>query len=92
MELFTRTVIDTKPWDRDATAIAYPWRPETANAKPTKLRIGYYPGDSQYPVHPPVRRGLESAAKALAAAGHEIVLLEQAPPLKPAIGLCTDYW
>lgn len=92
MELFTRTIVESKPWDRDATAIAYPWRAETANARPTKLRIGYYQGDSQYPIHPPVRRSLESAARVLASAGHEIIPLEHAPSLKTAIGLCTDYW
>ncbi|KAF2169058.1 hypothetical protein M409DRAFT_21067 [Zasmidium cellare ATCC 36951] len=92
MEFFVRSIVDTKPWDRDATAIAYPWRSETANIKPSKLRVGYFQGDSKFPIHPPVHRAIESAANVLAAAGHEVIPLEQTPPLDIALGLSTDYW
>lgn len=92
MELFIRSVIDTKPWDKDSNAVAFPWRSDVANAKPLKFRIGYYCEDPEYPVHPPVRRALESAAKVLAAAGHEVIPLEKTPSLKKAADLCTDFW
>lgn len=92
LEFFVHSIVDTKPWDRDATAIAYPWRSETSSTKPSKLRVGYFQGDSKFPIHPPVRRAIESAAKVLAAAGHEVITLEQTPPLEIALGLSTDYW
>lgn len=92
IDLFMRTVIQTNPWNRDATAIAFPWRAEAAAAKPTRLRIGYFQQDSGYPIHPPVRRALESAAKTLTAKGHEVVAIDEPPSIKQAVDITTDIW
>ena len=56
------------------------------------MRVGYYIEDPSFPVHPPVRRALDESAMALAAAGHEIIVLKDTPSMKTAIDLSTSYW
>ncbi|EME39131.1 hypothetical protein DOTSEDRAFT_91596 [Dothistroma septosporum NZE10] len=90
--LFTRSVIDAKPWNRDSSAIAYPWRADVACIQPAKLRIGYYKEDSEFPLHPPVRRALDTTTMVLAAAGHEIIPLNDTPSLRKASDIANDYW
>ncbi|WPB07930.1 uncharacterized protein RHO25_012594 [Cercospora beticola] len=89
---FLRTILSASPWDHDATAIFYPWRSAIADQTPSKLRIGYYIEDPSFPTHPPVRRTLDEAAKALAAAGHEIIVLNNTPSIKTSVDLATAYW
>ena len=92
LEFFTQAIIDAKPWDRDATAVAIPWRSDVADSKPPQLRIGYFKEDPDLPVFPPVFRALEASAKALEAAGFEVVPLTGTPSLQTAIELTKDYW
>lgn len=84
---------ETAVWDRDGSAMCYPWRAAVADHNPArKLRIGYYVEDPSFPTHPPVRRALDESAKALAAAGHEIIVLKDTPSVKTAADLAASYW
>jgi amidase len=76
-------MMQLRPWLYDADAYDIPWRDplplEDAAAKPDglgrKLTIGILPEDPAYPLHPPVRRAVQTAAAKLEKAGHRIVWL-----------------
>ncbi|KAF4189642.1 hypothetical protein CNMCM7927_007326 [Aspergillus lentulus] len=72
IEVFLKTVIDARPSLYDSSVIDVPWRQATVRQP---LRIGVVPPDSIFPLHPPVRRTLEEAAKLLKAQGHQIIEL-----------------
>ncbi|PKX96391.1 putative general amidase [Aspergillus novofumigatus IBT 16806] len=72
IEVFLKTVIDARPGLYDSSVIDVPWRQATVRHP---LRIGVVPPDSIFPLHPPVRRTLEEAAKILKAHGHQIIEL-----------------
>jgi amidase len=54
--------------------------------------VGYYPEDPDYPVHPPVRRALETTAKLLAAAGHDVVTLTNLPSIRSLEVTSETFW
>ncbi|KAK1239301.1 hypothetical protein MKX07_008789 [Trichoderma sp. CBMAI-0711] len=70
IKLYTKAVIESQPWLRDAKCLPIPWRDATL---PQKLRIGVMWHDGM--VHPtaPVARALKHTVARLKAAGHEIV-------------------
>jgi amidase len=74
------TVLRAEPWKYDVTASAAPWQDlaDTANSQPV-LTIGVLPEDAHFPLHPPVRRALDSAINALSKAGHRIIHLDPDP-------------
>lgn len=76
LTLFTKTVLQAKPWLTDSTALAIPWRNVPRNKK---LTIGLFIEDPAFPVQPPVKRSLRVAAEKLRAAGHRIVPLTTIP-------------
>ncbi|KAK8138059.1 general amidase GmdB [Apiospora sp. TS-2023a] len=90
MALFLQAVIESHPWNRDPLLYAIPWRAEVAASVPKKLRIGYMLEDAKFPVHPPVRRAMESSAQALAQAGHEVIPLSELPSLETGLELGLD--
>ncbi|KAL4938200.1 hypothetical protein BDV06DRAFT_201431 [Aspergillus oleicola] len=73
IELFMSTVLRAEPWKYDVTALAAPWSAQTEPQSP--LTIGVLPEDPSFPLHPPVKRALESAAEALRKKGHRIIRL-----------------
>ncbi|KAL3477587.1 fatty-acid amide hydrolase [Aspergillus californicus] len=75
-ELFMSSVLDAQPWRYDIDAIAAPWSPPKSQAL---LTIGILPEDEHYPLHPPIRRAIESAIEALERKGHRIVRLSNNP-------------
>ncbi|KAK9586274.1 hypothetical protein V6Z92_005230 [Aspergillus fumigatus] len=82
IELFMSTVLKAEPWKYDVTASASPWQelPLTpAYSSQDKLTIGILPESKDFPLHPPVRRALESAIKSLCQRGHHIVRLPDDP-------------
>jgi amidase len=91
LEFLVHHVIDTKPWDKDYTALAIPWRHSVATARPN-IRIGYMPSDPAYPIHPPVRRALETSVQKLRSAGFTVVDLSNLPSVAKGMELCTDYY
>lgn len=75
VELFLSTILSGRPEDYDSAAVAVPWRGPIR--LPSRLRIGVLPIETSLPLHPPVRRALESAISALRSAGHEIIHLPE---------------
>ncbi|KAL2829657.1 fatty-acid amide hydrolase [Aspergillus cavernicola] len=83
LEVFMSSILAAEPWRYDTSAIAAPWyRPKPQ----ALLTIGVLPEDEQYPIHPPVRRALESAIEALKKKGHRIVRLPNEPARDVAYG------
>ncbi|KAL6705373.1 hypothetical protein ACN47E_007022 [Coniothyrium glycines] len=77
-ELFLRTVVNAQPWRMDENALNVPWR----NVRPVSmpLKFGLIRGCKERPLHPPIARALQSVATALAAQGHQIVILDDKVP------------
>lgn len=74
IKLFTKTILDSQPWKYDVTAFSVPWQ-QPASSSQKLLTIGVPPEDSSFPLHPPVRRALETAIEALEKQGHKIIRL-----------------
>ncbi|ETS76633.1 hypothetical protein PFICI_12020 [Pestalotiopsis fici W106-1] len=83
LELFVKTVLDKRPAALDSSALDLPWR-TVGSQEGKKIRFGFLSEDPNFPIHPPVRRTLENAAKALKSEGHEVIVLS------PDEGLVTD--
>ncbi|KAE8364095.1 amidase signature domain-containing protein [Aspergillus caelatus] len=77
IELFMSTILKAEPWRYDVTTIGSPW--VMTLKLPSLLTIGVLGEDPEFPIHPPVRRAMESAIAALAKKGHRIVRLEYVP-------------
>lgn len=77
LDFFTSLVLSTEGWKYDYTVIGATWSRQHQLEVGAKLRIGVLDENSLFPLHPPVRRALQSAAQALAAAGHELVPITQ---------------
>lgn len=71
LKLFMSSVVsDGHAWEYDSTAAGVPWNARDVNRS---LVIGVLSEDEHFPLHPPVKRALDRAAKALTRAGHRIV-------------------
>ncbi|KAG6027988.1 hypothetical protein E4U41_000797 [Claviceps citrina] len=81
MRLFMTAILDAQPNRYDATAHAGPWQKQLdcplspSPPHPRRLTIGVLSADAHFPLHPPIRRALDSAVRALTAAGHTMVHL-----------------
>lgn len=76
LQLFMKCVVgEGNAWEYDHTAVAAPWNssPRASNVRNGGLTIGVLAEDKHFPLHPPVKRALEEAVKALNRAGHRIV-------------------
>ncbi|KAK2608839.1 hypothetical protein QQS21_002552 [Conoideocrella luteorostrata] len=71
--IFMKAVVSARPRQYDSTAIDVPWR-KTSFSK-AKLRFGVVAEDPRFPLHPPVKAALDSAARLIEAQGHEIIHL-----------------
>ncbi|KAK3726061.1 hypothetical protein LTR37_000209 [Vermiconidia calcicola] len=89
LEFLVRHVINAKPWDRDATAMPFPWRASIAASPQPSLRVGYIHSDPDLPIHPPVARALETSAKKLSDAGITVVPLKNFPSFKDGMELTS---
>jgi amidase len=74
LTLMMTSVMEKRPWRYDVTAMDIPWRATGLDDK-ALLTIGVLAEDPEHPLHPPVRRALDTAATALQAAGHTVVRL-----------------
>ncbi|KAJ5996301.1 hypothetical protein N7499_007384 [Penicillium canescens] len=79
LKLLMSTVIgDGHAWKYDSGAVSVPWQSipcginDTANGS---LSIGVLAEDKHFPLHPPVKRALDSAIEVLTRVGHRIVRL-----------------
>ncbi|KAK7414029.1 hypothetical protein QQX98_007061 [Neonectria punicea] len=82
LALFMKVIMSQRPWRYDSTVSDIPWR-TTEPAKDGSLVVGVLAEDPDYPLHPPVKRALETAALALEKVGHKILHLP-ADPLRSA--------
>jgi amidase len=85
LSLLMTSVMAKRPWSYDVTAMDIPWR-ATGLDDNTRLTIGVLAEDPHHPLQPPVKRALETAAKALQAAGHTIVRLPADPKHSAGLG------
>ncbi|RDW71681.1 hypothetical protein BP5796_07715 [Coleophoma crateriformis] len=85
LQFFLENVISEEPWSYDPSSLAVRWRSVTPKSS---LRIGFFVEDPSFPVSPPVKRTLETAAKKLAAAGHTIIPIT--PDMKEENKLIID--
>ncbi|KAG5998075.1 hypothetical protein E4U43_002503 [Claviceps pusilla] len=74
LRLFMMTILHAQPNRYDITAHAGPWQQQQPSES-RRLTIGLVSEDENFPLHPPVRRAMNSAVEALAAAGHSVVQL-----------------
>ncbi|RSM05039.1 hypothetical protein CEP52_006546 [Fusarium oligoseptatum] len=86
LELLLKSVLSTKPWQRDPSVVPIPFRQkvidsytsradESDHAKSTTqpLKIGVFWTDGVVGPHPPVVRGLRIVHDALKSSGHKVV-------------------
>jgi amidase len=80
LKLFMSTVVgDGHAWEYDSEAVSVPWQtiPRGINDHANgSLTIGVLAEDKHFPLHPPVKRALNSAIEGLTRAGHRIVRLD----------------
>lgn len=76
VELFLRTILSAKPDNYDSTVQEAHWRSAQLSQK---LRIGVLSEEKVFPLHPPIRRAIDTAVNLLSAAGHEIIPLPENP-------------
>jgi amidase len=69
-ELWAKTVVDSKPWQRDPNMVPIPWREIDL---PEKLCFGIIMDNGLCRPTPPVIRALNETKAALEAAGHRVV-------------------
>jgi len=89
LRLFLETVIKSKPWDFDYTALAMPWQEVP---KKESLTIGVLVECPTWPVAPTIKRAVTTAAEKLKEAGHKIVTLDKFPSFKEATELSWSFF
>ncbi|KEF54493.1 amidase [Exophiala aquamarina CBS 119918] len=89
LRLFLETVIKSKPWDFDYSAVAIPWHPVPEQKS---LRIGVILECPSWPVAPPILRAMETATKKLERAGHKVIKTESFPSFKDATDLAWSFF
>lgn len=70
LQIFMKTVLDTKPWINDSTLLPLPWLPFSFQ-KPLKVAIQWC--DGVVKPHPPVIRALKEVSTACKVAGMDVV-------------------
>jgi amidase len=77
LEVFTKSVLELKPWEWDATCVPIPWSQkhyeEFLPTSNRKLSVGIVSSDGIITPHPPILRGLSRTTAALRDAGHEVI-------------------
>ncbi|KAL3482856.1 amidase signature domain-containing protein [Aspergillus germanicus] len=81
IELFFETLYSIRPALYDSTILDILWRKLPPVPRGKKLRIGLIIEHPTFPLHPPVRRTMDTATSLLAAAGHELVPLSSSETL-----------
>lgn len=64
--LFTKTIIDAKPWLKEPSMLPFPWKEEDA-FKGKKLKVAVIWDDGVVKPHPPITRALKQVADKLKA-------------------------
>ena len=71
LQIVFRSLLSTKPWDRDPECINLPWRPEMEVAQGSTLSFGFMQHDGIVLPQPPILRALRIVSEALKAGHHE---------------------
>ncbi|KAF2459602.1 amidase signature domain-containing protein [Lineolata rhizophorae] len=93
--LFLKNAIGDDPWARDEAAVGGPWREVPPVPRGKTLRIGLFVEEkATYPVHPVALRALQTATKALEAAGHAVVPIpdDAVPSIAATLKLSWQYF
>ncbi|RVX70860.1 hypothetical protein B0A52_06016 [Exophiala mesophila] len=72
--LFMSSALSACPWNNDADCVAIPWNSSVRTR--SKLRLGLLLDDGITHLTPPVLRVLKETQEKLAAAGHEVIVLD----------------
>ena len=86
IELFMGVVAKANPWNYDVSAYPVPWVRDLPPNERSKLTLGVMFESEQFPLHPPMRRALDSAVAKLRKAGHHVVHLAHDPMLSVSYG------
>jgi Asp-tRNA(Asn)/Glu-tRNA(Gln) amidotransferase A subunit family amidase len=70
IKLYSKIIVDTKPWLVDPKVVCIPWR---SIELPAKLSFAVIKSNKVVNPLPPVARGMEIAISKLKEAGHEII-------------------
>lgn len=70
LKVYSKTIVDSKPWLMDPKIIPIPWRPIEL---PRQLCFAVIKANNVVNPLPPVSRGLEITIQKLQEAGHEII-------------------
>ena len=89
VRLFLETVIKSKPWDLDYTALGMPWHPVE---KKETLTVGVILECPSWPVQPTIMRTMKTATNKLKSAGHKVVMLPKFPSFKEATDLSWNFF
>ncbi|CAG7853805.1 Acetamidase [Serendipita indica DSM 11827] len=76
LNLFCKVMLQYEAWFVEHQNLYIEWRSEVAEqgkGLPKKLVVGILADDGVVAPHPPIRRALDNARKALVAAGHEVI-------------------
>jgi len=76
-KLFTKTIIDAEPWNKEPSLLPLPWKEEDA-FKGRKLKVAVLWDDGVVKPHPPVTRALKQVVEKLKANGN-VELVEWNP-------------
>ncbi|TXT15767.1 hypothetical protein VHUM_00270 [Vanrija humicola] len=88
VELWSKTVVDTKPWERDPNMLPIPWREVEL---PQQLAFGLILDNGIVRPTPPVTRALLETKAALEKAGHKVIVWSPYEALK-AQGLLERFF
>lgn len=72
LELWAKTVVDSKPWQRDASVVPIPWR-LVNEPLPAKLAFGILYDDGVSRPFPPILRALRETVDKLRKMGHVVI-------------------
>ncbi|KAK6382392.1 hypothetical protein LTS17_004279 [Exophiala oligosperma] len=74
LEVYTRAILDLKPWEWDSTCVEMLWNEEAyVTAANKTCCIGMIQNDGVMTPHPPIQRAMGEVKQALLDAGHEVV-------------------
>jgi amidase len=84
-----RTIVESKPWTYDHTALATPWTPSSLK---NPITVGCIIEDPHCAVASPVSRAMRTAIEKLHQAGLKVIMLDEIPSFEVAANLTWSYF
>jgi Asp-tRNA(Asn)/Glu-tRNA(Gln) amidotransferase A subunit family amidase len=89
LKLYSKIIVDTKPWLVDPKIVPIPWRPVEL---PRQLSFAVIKSNNVINPFPPVARALDITIQKLKDAGHELIEWELTDQHEPAeLSVCLSY-